>query len=408
MQMESGYVDEGLFIGLIVINGMVVFNNFKSRYTRIAFFFMLLSFSFTAVKGQDFVTSKDFEWRLIGRALFDGGVFFSDSTELGNGVKIYDVRLGTTVRFLQDWTGKIEIGFSDSKVALKDVFIAYNWGVHTVKVGHYFEPFALEAYIGTSDYRFLTPSETDKAFGDRRKVGLSYTFTGKNLIASGGFFSDGDVDNVKSLDEGYTVAAKLVGLPVVQEGKLVRLGISSRFSEHDQLENQKTTFIAGAPTALLTKDKNEFIKAGVTDMINQWRFGANVILLYNRWYLQSEYILAHVNRFGGSNYNADGAYGQVGFLLRGKRYKYNQASDWVTNPDPGNVELLFRYNVTNLNDKDAGVMGGKEQDITLGVNYVFNKYILAKLNYSHVMFDQYAQSGKENFDLIQARVQFSF
>ena len=43
----------------------------------------------------------DFEARLIGRALFDGGVFFSDKTALGNSLEVYDVRLGTVVRFLE-------------------------------------------------------------------------------------------------------------------------------------------------------------------------------------------------------------------------------------------------------------------------------------------------------------------
>ena len=56
----------------------------------------------------------EFECRLIGRALFDGGVFFSDKTPLGNAVEVYDVRLGTTMRFLAHWYVKIEIGFANS------------------------------------------------------------------------------------------------------------------------------------------------------------------------------------------------------------------------------------------------------------------------------------------------------
>ena len=34
----------------------------------------------------------DFEARLIGRALFDGGVFFSDKTSLGNAVGMRTAR----------------------------------------------------------------------------------------------------------------------------------------------------------------------------------------------------------------------------------------------------------------------------------------------------------------------------
>ena len=52
----------------------------------------------------------DFEARLIGRALFDGGVFFSDKTSLGNAVEVYDVRLGTVVRFLERWTERSSWG----------------------------------------------------------------------------------------------------------------------------------------------------------------------------------------------------------------------------------------------------------------------------------------------------------
>ena len=63
----------------------------------------------------------DFEARLIGRALFDGGVFFSDKTSLGNAVEVYDVRMGTVIRFLERWTGKIEMGFAKSKVSMKDI-----------------------------------------------------------------------------------------------------------------------------------------------------------------------------------------------------------------------------------------------------------------------------------------------
>lgn len=366
----------------------------------------------TPCRSQSFVTSKDkdFEWRAMGRVLLDGGVFFSDSTDLGNAVTISDLRLGFAVRFLQNWSGRMELGYAASKVSIKDVFIEYTrGGVHSVKVGHYFEPFAIDIRIGTTDYRMLTMSATDKAFGDRRKLGASYIYDNHRVTASVGVFSDGDVDNVKSLNEGYSLTGKFVGRPVYDDEKLVHLGVSARFSEHDKEENRMVTYVAGAPTELLTKENNQFIKAEVSDMINQWRFSTDIIMYYKRWYLQSEFILAHVNRFGVPNYTGQGGYGQLGFLLLGnKQYRYNQGQGWVTNPDGGNMELLFRYNMTSLNDSKAGVFGGREQDVTVGVNYFFNKYIAARLNYTRVMVGDHAPGGKEDFDLVQARVQFSF
>lgn len=99
----------------------------------------------------------------------------------------------------------------------------------------------------------------------------------------------------------------------------------------------------------------------------------------------------------------------MGYLVWGnKQYKYNRSQGGVSNPDPKNLELLFRYNVTDLNDRQADIWGGKEQDITLGINYFINKYIGVKLNYTHMWTDSHAVGGKEKFDFIQGRFQFSF
>lgn len=360
---------------------------------------------------QAFVQSadKEFEWRIIGRVLFDGGIFRSDSTALGNGVAVGDLRLGAVMQFLEHWQGRIEIGYADSKVSLKDVYIAWHKGEHTVKAGHYFEPFGIENRVATTAYRLMTMSGTNKAFGDRRKLGISYAYDRHRLTMTGGIFSDGDVDNTKSLDEGYTVAAKVVVRPVYEERKLLHIGLSARFSAHDTAESREFVYKGGAPTWVLNKDANQFIRARVTNMINQWRGGGDFIGLYNGFYIQGEYLFAHINRMGSSNYTGMGGYIQMGCLLwRDRQYTYNRAQGWVNNPAARNLELLFRYNITDMNDRKAAIMGGQEQDLTVGVNYFINTYVVVRLNYTHMFTDKYAVNGKESVDFVQGRLQFSF
>lgn len=360
---------------------------------------------------QGFVKSEkeNFEWRVIGRAMFDGGVFFSDSTKLGNGVVINDLRLGAVVRFLKHWEGRVEIGFAESKVSLKDIYIAYDYNEHSIRAGHYFELFGIENRVATTTYRLMNMSVTNNAFGDRRKIGVSYMYDNTRWTAAGGLFSDSDVDNNKGLDEGYTIVGKVVGRPVFDENKLVHIGLSARFSEHDEAERQKLVYKAGAPTSVLKSDENQFLRTSVTDMINQWRWGADVIMLYKGAYLQSECLVAHVNRAGAPNYTGKGGYVQVGYLLLGDRkYSYNPSQGWVDNPAASNLELLFRYNITSMNDRHAEIMGGKEQDITLGVNYFLNKYVAVRLNYTYMVTDKYAVNGKESVNFVQGRLQFSF
>lgn len=349
----------------------------------------------------------DFECRLIGRALFDGGVFFSDKTSLGNGVEIYDIRLGTVIRFLDRWTGKIEMGFAKSKVAMKDIYIEYSNGKNLLRVGHYFEPFSLEYRIGTSDMKFNGGAVSGIAFGDRRKLGVSYTFNSDPINVSAGFFSDKDIDNTEKGDEGYALSGRVLYRPYLNGKDAIHVGVSSRFGVLGEAEDGNIVYSAGAPSNLIPE---KFLRAEVTGAMNEWKFGAEVIMVLDKWYLQSEYLLAHVNRRAAfENYNGNGWYAQVGYALLNGRYAYNKMSGMAVNPGERSLEILCRVNITNMNDKEAGIMGGKQQDLSVGGIYYFNKYVAAKMSYSLVSLDKNAgEWGKQTFSMIQGRVQLSF
>lgn len=376
---------------------------------RKVFLLLLLMVCYAGVSAQLTLKSGkgDFEARLIGRALFDGGVFFSDKTSLGNAMEVYDLRLGTVVRFLERWTGKIEIGYAKSKVSMKDVYIEYSDGKNMFRVGHYFEPFSLEFRIGSSDMKFNGAAVTGIAFGDRRKLGASYTYNSDPLNVSAGVFSDKDVDNTEKGDEGYDVVGKVLYRPYLNGKDVIHIGVSSRFSAFGEAEEGKVVYSAGAPSNLIPE---KFLRADVTESINEWRFGAEVVMVLDKWYLQSEYLLAHVNRRAAvENYNGDGWYAQVGYALLNGRYAYNKMSGMAVAPGEKCLEILCRYNITNMNDKDAGIMGGKQNDLSIGGIYYFNKYVSAKMSYSLVSLDKHAQEGgKQTFSMIQGRIQLSF
>ncbi|MDL2251739.1 hypothetical protein LJC12_02700 [Odoribacter sp. OttesenSCG-928-J03] len=373
---------------------------------------LLLSVLFSA-SAQSFVKQEggDFEWRITGRAMFDGGVFFSDKTSLGNGLVFTDGRIGITTRFLKNWEGKIEYGYSGGKMGIRDVYIAYNRGNSRLQAGHFFEPFGIEGRMGSADYRLMNAAPTASTFMERRKIGVAYSYDVKPFTLVAGFYSDADIDNIKDDNEGYSIAGKFSIRPVYEEDRLMHVAASFRFSEHDQTERGEYIYKGGVPTSVLSSSKNQFVKATITDMINQWKFGIDMIMIYKNTYLQAEYSAVNANRKASvENYFADGFYAQLGVLLLGnKKYNYNSRQAWVTNPAAKNLELLVRYNRTDLNDKDSEIMGGKLQDITFGVNYFINKYVAVRLNYVHAAIDKYSAKGdKEEFDYIQGRLQFNF
>lgn len=356
-----------------------------------------------SLKAQNFVVSETngFEWRLMGRVFFDAGAFFNDKTNFGNGVQINDLRLGTQIRFLQHWNVKMELGYGDEKVSIKDIYINYKTGNHSIRLGYYHEPFGIDR-IGSTNFKFIETASADKTFGGSRKLGVSYLYNQAYFNFMGGVFSDGNPGKANQLNQGYTLATKFIGRPVVGDGRLLHLAIAPRFSSHgDQIE-----FKGGVPTTLLSGADNRFVFADVTQVINQWKMEVEVIGIYRKWYLEGHYLMAHVNRAGVPNYNGQGGYIQGGYMILGEKQNYNPVTGMVANPVPKSLEVLCRYNRTNLND--AGITGGKLSDLSLGVNYFVNKYIVARLNYVHVMTSHDAPGGADDFDLIQGRIQFSF
>lgn len=365
--------------------------------------FIFQMFLFTPLRAQGFVVSKtnNFEWRLMGRVFFDGGVFFNDNAGLGNGFQINDLRLGTQILFLQDWNVKIELGYGDEKISLKDVYINYKAGEHNIRLGYYHEPFGVDR-IGSTNFKFIETSSADKTFGSSRKLGVSYIYNQTYFNFMGGVFSDGNINKANQLNQGYTLSGKFIGRPVAGDGRLLHLAVAPRFSSN----SEEIRFNGGVPTSLLSGEDNRFVSATIDRVINQWKMEAELIAIYRKWYVEGHYLIAHVNRAGVENYNGQGGYVQGGYMILGEKQNYNPVTGMVANAAPKSLEILCRYNRTNLND--AGIMGGRLSDVSVAMNYFINKYIAARINYVHVMTSDNAPAGADDFDLVQARLQFAF
>lgn len=365
--------------------------------------FIFQMFLFTPLRAQGFVVSKtnNFEWRLMGRVFFDGGVFFNDNAGLGNGFQINDLRLGTQILFLQDWNVKIELGYGDEKISLKDVYINYKAGEHNIRLGYYHEPFGVDR-IGSTNFKFIETSSADKTFGSSRKLGVSYIYNQTYFNFMGGMFSDGNINKANQLNQGYTLSAKFIGRPVAGDGRLLHLAVAPRFSSN----SEEIRFNGGVPTSLLSGEDNRFVSATIDRVINQWKMEAELIAIYRKWYVEGHYLIAHVNRAGVENYNGQGGYVQGGYMILGEKQNYNPVTGMVANAAPKSLEILCRYNRTNLND--AGIMGGRLSDVSVAMNYFINKYIAARINYVHVMTSDNTPAGADDFDLVQARLQFAF
>jgi phosphate-selective porin OprO/OprP len=364
-----------------------------------------------------------FKFGMGGRVFMDAAGYFDDKTDLGSGSEIRDVRLLMTASLWGKWDAKINIGFDGGAVSLKDVFLQYNINKNSFfRAGHFLEPFGIEQTESSKTIKFMHVSSTVEAFRPGRNLGVSYDRWGNNYYWALGLFGS-DVNNtVSNQDEDFGMTSRLVVSPFHKEN-IMHFGLSGTYRSVNPIttsvenryyntstEKGSVRYRSRAATHI---DGRRFIDATVDNAESQFKYGIEMIAASGSVSIQGEVIKAKVNYDSGSSYYSDeyttnGLYVQMGFLLKGGSYKYNMKSARLAKPSPGSIELLARYNETDLNDDDTEIMGGKQKDISLGCTWYVNHNVLMKLNFTNVDLDENALNGEENFNMIQTRLQFSF
>jgi phosphate-selective porin OprO/OprP len=296
--------------------------------------------------------------------------------------------------------------------------------------------------------------------GIGRSIGLGYTYYTDKFYGSTGLFA-GSVDNHNKGDQGFSTTTKLVYTPIVNDKVLFQVGGSftyrtpeaNGFSEslNDDDYNREVMLSAGP--------EHKFLNAEIAHAGNELKLNMEILATYGRFMFQSEYYSNKVYR--KSNYDlqfkhsrpdmwgwsstekgfedwygvqrdieTDGYYVQAGFLLKGDDYSYNSASAYINRPKAGSLELVARFNKTNMNDIDGifmqnkfwdadpskaasgqtnfSVGGGESVDWALGLNYYVSNNVMFRLNYTSMDIDNvyYRQDDKVSF--VKARVQVNF
>jgi len=362
-----------------------------------------------------FVTDDgNFKFGFGGRVYMDAAGYFDDKTDLGSGSEMRDIRLLMKATLWKNWDAKINVGFADGTVSLKDVFLVYKPNKNSfVRAGHFLEPFGIEQTESSKTTKFMHVASTVEAFRPGRNFGVSYATWGKKYFWEAGLFGS-DANNKTEGDEGYSLTSRLAFAPVQTDNSLFHLGVSgvyrtadaAGFDDNGIEQSKSIRYRSRAATHI---ERRRFIDATVGDAENQVKLGFEMITASGPISLQGEYIDASVSRKSGNeDYHSKGWYAQFGWLIKGGDYKYKMKSARLAKPGPGSVELLARYNETDLNDSDASIMGGKQKDLTLGCTWFVNHNVLIKFNFTNVDLDEYSLNGEENFNMIQTRLQFSF
>lgn len=349
-----------------------------------------------------------------GRILLDGAIYATNDDEFKAGVAIPDFRAGVKFRYGK-WKAKVDVGYAYGKVGMKDVFMEYDFTPNfLIRMGSFIHQFGLQSATSSSMKVSMEEPTSNEAFNFSRMLGAMAVYDKGDFFGTLSLNVESGAMNYRANDmgkQGWGGLTRLVWRPLHDNGSVVQVGFSfagqsAPYNADKELNHRSVTLGSNFPTRV---NRVSAVGALVTDASNTIRFTPELLLNYGRVALETQYYFLQANRHNDlPAYKAWGAYGMIRGLAIGDTYKYSHADAGLATPSPKSLELVLLYNYTNMSCKDAGIFGGRMNDISLTANWYINKFMIwrVRAGYSH-RFDR-AGMPDVNLGAFQTRLQVIF
>jgi phosphate-selective porin OprO/OprP len=313
-----------------------------------------------------------------------------------------------------------------------------------VRVGQWKQPFSLEVVSSFRYTTFMERSLLFQPFTPFRHIGAGFYDVNEaktatwaaSVFRTGQDQFGGDIGD----NGGISMAARGTYLPYYDEPSggryYTHLGAGYFLADPDNDVSRYATipeFFVGevAPGAVGTSQvpvpgaangTRFFVDTGNIPTNISNRFGTEFLWVNGPLSVQSEAMVAVVDRLGAGSVYFPGVYAQVGYFLTGEHRPYDRNLGGIDRVKPfedffrvwtdsgictglGAWELATRVSWIDLNDDD--VRGGELTDVTFGVNWYMNAYAKLQFNYIHAFLDD-PTFGDSDTDIYGARMQMDF
>lgn len=336
------------------------------------------------------------EFTPSGRLHLDYAFHEADVAPLGNKFLVRRAQFGLDGKINDDWSAQIAYDFTGNG-EFKDVYLRYEgWKPGAFTIGQFKVPFGLEELSSSNDITFIERSLPSTAFAPARRMGIGFDRTGKHHTFTAMGFGQSIGGN-----EGRGAAARLTFAPIDRRDTLVHLGLSASTEQVDGNASFSTR-PESFPTDIRLVRTGNLGDIGRVDQLGlegAWRTGP--------FSAQTEWMHSDLSpRSGQPNVNFHGWYVGGSWALTGESREYRHGVFKGISPGKagGAWELTARYSRISLDD--GLVLGGNEDDLTLGLNWYTNDYLRIMANYIKVNSDRRGVSDDPNIVLVRAQVAF--
>jgi phosphate-selective porin OprO/OprP len=350
-------------------------------------------------------------WSLAQPALAGDSGAWPTSVELGNGVNAglkgllqYDLN-----RFTDDRLPDGSDRFDDAQTWRRQEFNLYveKKGVFTINAGYDFQANSwVDNYLGvetragrfrvgqfktpvgwedgniaTGNVTFMERSLPEQAVYEGRRVGVDWVYQGiPHWLLQAGAFTRHDLNDEAT---GRTFAGRVVYDPVQEESEVVHLGLSAS----RELRDDRTGRIRARPEVNLTPVR--LVDTGTLEGVDRLdRQGLEAAWIRGPLLLQGEYLAMQAIRLQQRDFHSHGYYVFGAWALTGESRDYKAGAVGGLKPRRswGALELALRYATLDLDD--GAVMGGREHDWTLALNWYVNSHFKLQANLIRAFSDR--------------------
>jgi len=357
-----------------------------------------------------------FQFMLDGRINLAAAMYSGSDNPLGNGMEVRRARLGLKPKW-GDWEAQFDIDFAGNEVDVKDMWIGYGgFKDMIITLGNHKGQFSMEEVTSSRYITFLERALPNALVPDRR-LGLSVARWGKNWRVFAGLFGEeaGELDETGE-NEALNYNLRLSYLPLFTDSSFIHVGGSYGHSTPFANDEGQVRFRARPETHVAD---NRFLNTGQIDADSWDSYGLELAAAAGPVLVQGEYLANSIKRPAAApRATVSGYYAFASWLITGEKRPYNveegePAGYIYPKRKMGAFELAFRISNLDLNDPDAGVFGGKANNITFGLNWRPYANLRFILNCTFVNHDDFATGdgdylGNDDYRILQGGFYFSF
>lgn len=255
---------------------------------------------------------------------------------------------------------------------------------------------------------------SDEAFSSGRNIGIRYDSLNPErrinwgagyFLNTGSFSTLGQAENRISKANGFDVTARIFGLPVYDENgkKMLHLGLGYSYGSRNEDDLDAPMQFRTRPESRLTNDR--LVDTGPIPEKRGDTVNAELAMVYGPLSFQGQGYYLSLDASASGDPDFWGYYAFLSYFITGEHRNYNRSIGVFTGVEPqpvfhpmkgdwGAWELALRHSYVDLND--GIIKGGKESNVTLGLNWIHNRNARVMVNYIHSHVKDRASPSVEN------------